>query len=108
MAAEPNPTHRWWRRRHEDAGIVMPIPESLPEPEPIPFGVRLAQRFTHLLDGVEAHTLKLAKRAKRKAPVIAVSVFCLCMLSFGFLIGIAPNSSGDPHHSTATSQGRHH
>ena len=108
MAAEPNPTHRWWRRRHEDSGVSMPIPESLPDPEPIPLGVRLAELSTHLLDGVEDRTLKLARRAKRKAPVIAVSVFCLCMLSFGFLIGTAPNSSGDPHPSTASTQNRHH
>ncbi|HEY1445392.1 MAG TPA: glycosyl hydrolase family 18 protein [Acidimicrobiales bacterium] len=86
----------------------MPVPGSFPDPEPIPFGVRLAQLPTRLLDGVEAHTVALGKRAKRKAPVIAVSVFCLCMLSFGFLIGIAPNSSGDPHRAVASSSNHHH
>jgi spore germination protein YaaH len=86
----------------------MPVPGSFPDPEPIPFGVCLAQLSTRVLDGVEAHTVALAKRAKRKAPVIAVSVFCLCMLSFGFLIGIAPNSSGDPHRAVASSSNRHH
>ncbi|HSZ36413.1 MAG TPA: glycosyl hydrolase family 18 protein [Acidimicrobiales bacterium] len=63
---------------------------------------------TDLLDVLEARFLKLAKRAKRKAPVIAVSVFCLCMLSFGFLIGIAPDSSGDTHRSAEASHVRHH
>jgi spore germination protein YaaH len=109
MAQGPNQAHRWWRRRHEDAGLTIPIPESLSDSEPVPFGVRLTQKSTHLLDAVEARTLKLAKRAKGKAPVIAVSVFCLCMLSFGFLIGIAPNSSGgDPHRSAASEHARHH
>jgi spore germination protein YaaH len=108
MAAEANPTHRWWRRNHQGAGVTVPMPGTHPDPEPIPLGVRLAQLSTHLLDGGEARVLKLAKTAKRKASVIAVSVFCLCMLSFGFLIGIAPNSSGDPHRSSAASQSRDH
>jgi spore germination protein YaaH len=74
----------------------------------MPIGVRLAELFTHLLDRVEANALKLAKRAKRKGPVIAISVFCLCMLTFGFAIGIAPSSSGQPHRSAAASHVRHH
>ena len=108
LAAEPDPTHRWWRRSHEDAGATLSNPEWLPEPEPMPIGVRLAQLSTHYLDCIEANALKLAKRAKRKGPVIAVSVFCLCMLTFGFLIGIAPSSSGQPHRSAAASHVRHH
>ncbi|HEX4162357.1 MAG TPA: glycosyl hydrolase family 18 protein, partial [Acidimicrobiales bacterium] len=107
MAVGPTPTHRWWRRGHVEVESTIPIPESGLDAEPIPLGVRLAQTSTHLLDRVEARTLKLARRAKSKAPLIALSVFCLCMLSFGFLIGIAP-SSGDAHRSAAASHVRHH
>jgi spore germination protein YaaH len=73
----------------------------------MPIGVRLAQLSTHFFDRVEANALMLAKRAKRKGPVIAISVFCLCMLTFGFLMGIAPSSSGQPHRSAAASHVRH-
>jgi hypothetical protein len=108
MAMEPIPAHRWWRRRRVETGVTIPIPETLPDTEPRPLSVRMAQMSTDLLDVLEARFLKLAKRAKRKAPVIAVSVFCLCMLSFGFLIGIAPDSSGDTHRSAEASHVRHH
>ena len=67
----------------------------------------MVERARHFLDRVEVPALDLAKQAKRRAPVIAVSAFCLCMLSFGFLIGIAP-SSGDTHRSTAAGHARHH
>jgi hypothetical protein len=51
----------------------------------------------------------VVKRAKRRAPVIATSVFCVAMLCFGFLISLAPSSSsGDPHGSAAASHARHH
>jgi spore germination protein YaaH len=108
IAAEPKPTPRWRRRSHGDDDAPIPNPESLPDAEPIPLGVRLSQMSTHLLNRLEARTLVLAKRGKRKAPVIAVSVFCLCMLAFGFLIGVAPSSSSDPHRSAAASHLRHH
>lgn len=74
----------------------------------MPIGVRLGRLCTRVLDGVEVRAVKLAKRAQRKGPVIAVSVFCLCMLCFGFLLGIAPSSSGQPHRSAAASHSRHH
>jgi hypothetical protein len=49
------------------------------------------------------------KQAQRKAGVIAVSVFCLSMLCFGFIIGTAPSgSSGDPHRSAAASHTHRH
>jgi spore germination protein YaaH len=47
----------------------------------------------------------ILKQAKCRAPLVAASVFFLAMLSFGFLIGLAPSSSGDPHQSAA---GTHH
>ncbi|HWF15882.1 MAG TPA: glycosyl hydrolase family 18 protein [Acidimicrobiales bacterium] len=51
----------------------------------------------------------VVKRIKRRAPVIAASVFCLAMLCFGFIIGTAPSSSsGDPHRSAAASNAHRH
>ena len=110
MAVEPEPTHRWWRRsRNDDSKVTVPTHESPPDHEPMPLGVRLAQLTTHLVDTVEARTIKLAKRAKGRAPVIAASVFFLAMLSFGFLIGVAPSgSSGNPHPAAAATHNRHH
>ncbi len=49
----------------------------------------------------------LVKRAKRRGPLVAASVFFLAMLSFGFLIGLAPSSSGDQHAADSASQGHH-
>jgi spore germination protein YaaH len=108
MALEPSPRHRRGRRRREDPGLADPLAEPFPDPELMPLGVRLAERSSHLLERLEARTLALAKRAKHRASAIAVSVFCLCMLCFGFLIGVAPNSSGDPHRPMAAAHAHHH
>lgn len=51
------------------------------------------------------------KRAKRRLPLVAASLFFLSMLSFGFLVGVAPSSSSssskpsDQHRAAAS---RHH
>ena len=41
MAVDPDPTHHWWRRSHEDAdATTLPISEPFTDSEPIPLGVR--------------------------------------------------------------------
>lgn len=66
---------------------------------PLPSAGLFARSSAAALAFTHVHVLK---RAKRRAPLIAASVFFLSMLSFGFLIGLAPSSSsGDPH-STGT------
>ncbi len=110
MAVEPNPTRRRWRRGHEEIGLTIPFPDPDPDHDrdPVPLRVRVAGLCSQILDGVEARTLKLAKRAKPKAAFIAASVFFLSMLSFGFMIGLAPSSSsGQPHRSAESSHIRH-
>lgn len=107
LAEAPDSAQSWWRWSHDDAGATLPEPEWLPDAEPMPLGVRLGEMAAHLFDRVEPFAVKLAKLGRRRGPVIAVSVFCLCMLSFGFLIGSAPSSSGQPHRSAAASHSRH-
>jgi spore germination protein YaaH len=111
--AEAN-ARRWWQRRSAPAPapenfLSIPIPDPAPLSDPVPFDVRFTRQYRHLLDVGEVHFLKVLKKAKGRAPVIAASVFFLAMLSFGFLIGVGPSgSSGDPQHSAATSHSRHH
>ncbi|HWD55363.1 MAG TPA: glycosyl hydrolase family 18 protein [Acidimicrobiales bacterium] len=63
-----------------------------------------ARNATVVLAFTQAHVVK---RAKRKAPVIAASVFCVAMLCFGFLIGTSPSgTSGDTHRSSASNDHR--